>query len=512
MAISASNPKVIISGDASSATKAFGAVRKASEVTTKALKVAAAAAAAFEAVTLAGAKKIIGVSAEFERYNVQLQTIEGSAKGAAKSMDWIKDFATKTPYELSQVTDAFVQLKAFGIDPVANDTLRILGDTSSAMGKTLDQAVQAFADASTGEFERLKEFGVQARVVGDQVSFVYQQNGVEMSKSADKNSREMIQSTLKGIWNDRYQGGMDKMSQTWDGMVSNLGDTWTNFQAEIGKAGVFDAAKGVLNGLMDVLSGTSEQSKVLASDISGVLVEGISFSIEALGSLAKGVMMIPVGFNGAKLGIDAFKLSLAEMGLVANSVGQTMASLVPGQAGEDVVKSMQANSDVLRAAISDALQEGAKDLSSFDAASQRMDSTFVKIDSGLSALRDKIKGVAAAAETDPIVPQMDLTRAHTDADEVNAILAAIPKEVVTVHRIVTANGGEGYTDAPQGSRATGGMIQRDGYYMMHAGERVVSNSQSFGDINVHVGNDLAGGNWREVVRNYIMPELAAAQR
>ncbi|MDG4813775.1 hypothetical protein P8629_12270, partial [Hydrogenovibrio sp. 3SP14C1] len=85
-----------------------------------------------------------------------LETIEGSQEKAKASLDWIAGFAKKTPYDLAQVTESFVKLKAYGIDPIADDALRILGDTGSAMGKSLDQAVEAFADAATGEFERLK--------------------------------------------------------------------------------------------------------------------------------------------------------------------------------------------------------------------------------------------------------------------------------------------------------------------------------------------------------------------
>ena len=45
------------------------------------------------------------------------------------------------------------------------------GDTASAMGKSLDDMVEAVADAATGEFERLKEFGIRASKNGDRVSF-----------------------------------------------------------------------------------------------------------------------------------------------------------------------------------------------------------------------------------------------------------------------------------------------------------------------------------------------------
>ena len=43
----------------------------------------------------------------------------------------------------------------------------LLPNTASAMGKIVEQFVEAVADASTGEFERLKEFGIKASSEGD---------------------------------------------------------------------------------------------------------------------------------------------------------------------------------------------------------------------------------------------------------------------------------------------------------------------------------------------------------
>lgn len=88
-------------------------------------------------------------------------------------MAWIGDFAATTPYDLAQVTESFIQLKAYGLDPVQNGLLRTLGDTSAAMGKPIEQAVEAIADAVTGENERLKEFGIKARVEGDEIVYAY---------------------------------------------------------------------------------------------------------------------------------------------------------------------------------------------------------------------------------------------------------------------------------------------------------------------------------------------------
>lgn len=217
--------------------------------------------------------KVISTSAEFERFQTVLETLEGSSEKAKASMDWVANFAAKTPYELNGVTDAFVKLKAYGIDPQAG-ALAAAGDAAAAMGKPLEQAVEALADAMTGENERLKEFGIKAEVAGNDIVYRWQENGKAMVATAKKNSREQIQATIEGIWNGRYGGAMDKLSGTWDGMWSNLQDTFSKVFKMIGDAGIFDVLKGELKGVLDALAAMEADGslKAFAQTVSDELV------------------------------------------------------------------------------------------------------------------------------------------------------------------------------------------------------------------------------------------------
>lgn len=197
-------------------------------------------------------RAVVRTSAEFESYQATLETIEGSAEKARQSLDWIAEFAKTTPYDVAQVTQAFIKLKAYGIDPVADDALRTLGDTASAMGKPIMQAVEALADAQTGEFERLKEFGIRASQEGDSVTFRWTKNGEELTETVKKSATEIRQFLLETM-GDRFTGAMDRQSRTWNGMMSNLGDTWTDFQRRIGEAGFFEVVSDQLRGLLNWL-------------------------------------------------------------------------------------------------------------------------------------------------------------------------------------------------------------------------------------------------------------------
>jgi len=193
-------------------------------------------------------------AAQFEQFSAVLETLEGSSAKAKKSLDWVSDFAATTPFEMEEVMGSFVKLRSFGLDPTQG-LLRTLGDTAAAMGKPIDQAVEAIADAATGENERLKEFGITSQTKGNQTAFTFtDKNGKQQRKIVDKNNRAMIQSTLEMIWNEKYAGAMNKQSKTWQGMVSNLADQWSRFKILVMGSGVFDFMKGKLAGLLNLIN------------------------------------------------------------------------------------------------------------------------------------------------------------------------------------------------------------------------------------------------------------------
>lgn len=233
-----------------------------SSTTSEAARLGTKLTLAAGAASFAFKRLFLDTASEFERFQTVLETVEGSTSGAQAAMDWVSDFATTTPYELAQVTDAFVKLRSYGLDPI-NGLLRTLGDTSAAMDKPLMQAVEAMADAVNGEYERLKEFGIKAFTEGSRTAFVYtDKSGEQVTKVVDNRNRQMIQSTLQAIWSERYGGAMDKLSKTWTGMMSNLSDQWTRFANMVMDAGVFDWLKDQLRTLLDRVNKLAESGKL----------------------------------------------------------------------------------------------------------------------------------------------------------------------------------------------------------------------------------------------------------
>lgn len=212
-------------------------------------KVSAVVVGAGAVIGAALGKGFLDTAIQFENFETQLTTIEGSSEKAKKSLEWISEFGAKTPYDVAQVTGAFVKLKSYGLDPIEGGLLTSLGNTASAMGKSINDAVEMLADAVRGENERLKEFGIIGSKNKGEITYSYDINGESFEKTVANESKD-IQAALQEIMDQKFRGGMEAMSKTWEGTVSNLGDTWTMMKKKIMDKGLFLKLKDSLNTVM----------------------------------------------------------------------------------------------------------------------------------------------------------------------------------------------------------------------------------------------------------------------
>lgn len=211
------------------------------------------------ATAMAALNKLVDTGREFGIFNASLKTATGSTEAAAEAFSKLEKFASTTPYSLEQSIDAFIKLKNLGLDP-SEEALRSYGNTAAAMGKDLSQMIEAVADASTGEFERLKEFGIKSAKQGDQVTFTFR--GVA---TTIKNTSEDVQAYLLKIGNTEFATAMSERMKTLDGAISNFSDTWNALFRNIINSGVgeliqkgFILATEALQSFMDLVGLTPE--------------------------------------------------------------------------------------------------------------------------------------------------------------------------------------------------------------------------------------------------------------
>ncbi len=191
--------------------------------------------------------KLIDTQRTFDKLNAGLITATGSTEGAARAFDTLQKFAQQTPYGLEQSVGAFIKLTNLGLKP-SKAALTSYGNTAAAMGKDLDQMIEAVADATTGEFERLKEFGIKASQENGKVTLTFKGQATTITNSA-----KAIEKYLLDLGNVDFSGAMENRMKTLDGSIANLQDNIDGLFLKVSQSGIGDAIKSGVDGASNSL-------------------------------------------------------------------------------------------------------------------------------------------------------------------------------------------------------------------------------------------------------------------
>ena len=174
-------------------------------------------------------RKLVGDISKMQTMTIQLETATGSVGAAQIKFKELVQTASELPVSIQDVTKAFIKLQNMGLDPTKN-TIVSFTNTASALGKTLQQFVEAVADAGTREFERLKEFGIMTRNEGENIRFIFQKN-----ETVVKNTTDNIVKYLTSLGNVEFAGAATKQMQTISGAANNLGDAFFQLNTALGE-------------------------------------------------------------------------------------------------------------------------------------------------------------------------------------------------------------------------------------------------------------------------------------
>ena len=198
---------------------------------------------------------IVNANKSFQSLQASLITFTGSAEAAAAQFEVLQKFAATTPFALEEVVGGFNKLIARGINP-SIESLTAFGNIASGTGKSLDQFIEAVADAAVGEFERLKEFGIKAASEGDKVSLTF--GGV--TKTIGKNSQEML-TYLEQLGQTKFAGSIERQANTIGGAFSNFGDSISTLSVAIGEAGLNDFLVETTREMSRLINVTTQATK-----------------------------------------------------------------------------------------------------------------------------------------------------------------------------------------------------------------------------------------------------------
>lgn len=229
-------------------------------------------------------------AADLETLQTSLESsFQGNQQAAKAAFDQITKFSSETPFQVEQVAEAFIKLKNLGLDP-SERALRSYGNTASAMGKSLDQFIEAVADAATNEFERLKEFGIKAKQQGDQVAFTFQ--GV--TTTVEKNAED-IQQYLLNIGETNFAGAIEKQAQTFNGRLSTMRDNLNLLAAEFGQ----------------------------------IIIEAVSPFIDKIGEIARDFKALDPETKKIIVAVAAFAAALGPVVIITGTLIRNVSTLIP---------------------------------------------------------------------------------------------------------------------------------------------------------------------------------------
>ena len=125
--------------------------------------------------------QIIDATRTYEKYFAVLRNGFQDENKASQALEMIYNFASKTPFSVNELTESFIKLNGRGFTPTEIE-MRKLGDLASSQGKAFDQLTEAILDATSNEYERLKEFGISATTVGDKVTLSFKDQETTINK------------------------------------------------------------------------------------------------------------------------------------------------------------------------------------------------------------------------------------------------------------------------------------------------------------------------------------------
>ena len=202
------------------------------------------------------ARAMIQTNIEFEKFNVSLEVLYGSADKAKQKMDWIIEFAKKTPFELPELVQATINLKAFGLE--AENWAEKIGNLAAGTNKPIDQAVDALGKLASGlngiAIRQFQYMGISRQMWAEQ-GIAFNSMG-----SALAGTEEML-GALSNIIEGRFGGLMQRQSQTMGGMLTNLQDFLSIVRMELGKT-IFEEMKGDLGAIVGFVEELSESGKM----------------------------------------------------------------------------------------------------------------------------------------------------------------------------------------------------------------------------------------------------------
>jgi hypothetical protein len=174
-----------------------------------------------------------------------------------------------------------------------------MGNMAAGMGKDITDVSEAFAKASIGNFELLRDrLGIAVTQSGGKVTLAFG----DFKKTVKKDGKE-IQQALLELGEAKFAGGMERQMGTIGGAVSNLMDNLAKFADAVGRGGL----SREINAFTRELTDAAGEGDSLAATLGETLGDGVALLRQGLKFARENtdLLMNVLGAAGLLLTINA---------------------------------------------------------------------------------------------------------------------------------------------------------------------------------------------------------------
>lgn len=315
----AEKAKRALEGVGSTAKSTFNVLSKSVSITLAPLEALIGLAATTKASMLGIGAASLNAAASYQTFNQQLRAVLATKKQADAAFSESIDFSMGTPFEPKQIIETRIALESVGVK--GTKAVESVASAAAAMNKDI---LAVASSVSSLETEPLRNLGISLERSGSQFVFGFRDK-VGQAESIAVKGFENAQNALLSIFDDKFGGSLEKMSVTYNGLISTL------------KGGVTDLRSTFGNGLLD-------EGSLIVDDM-----------IKGIGSLKESAKAAGVAFGDEIMTARASILASFDVARqMASQISEVMK--LDGGSGQVILEAFRFGSDLVGTAIGTAFE------------------------------------------------------------------------------------------------------------------------------------------------------------
>ena len=269
------------------------------------------AAVASGMAAIGAVKGIATVSMQFEDLKDSLDTVFGSIKAGDQAMQDVLSFAQTTPFQVEDVTKAFIALRSAGIEPT-RDMLQTFADTASVsvdqlgVFEALVRVTQRSASGGLGleELNMIMDRGIDVLgILKDRLNLT--KDDIAAFGQSAEGARIIMKALTDGL-NEKFGGAMENKMDNLSTKTSNMTIAFKDLLNEIGKGGLIDFLKDTADYFTEIANkitvilraqrtGVSREAQALMAPADGGEVDTAALQAQLLADVRKAAQAL--GFS-----------------------------------------------------------------------------------------------------------------------------------------------------------------------------------------------------------------------